>query len=149
MEKSRSETWGNGNTHAFRRFWLSRLVKTRQPGGVQVGTESRVQVSPRRIRIPDVVLVPAGAQPEVLIDPPVLVVEVLSPDDSYSDTQERAQDYLEMGVKAVWLIDPRSRTGRMCIENAWVLATRLTVPNSSIYCDLGTLFAQLPPRQNP
>ena len=106
-------------------------------------------MSPRRIRIPDVVLVPAGAQPEVLIDPPVLVVEVLSPDDSYSDTQERAQDYLEMGVKAVWLIDPRSRTGRMCIENAWVLATRLTVPNSSIYCDLGTLFAQLPPRQNP
>jgi Uma2 family endonuclease len=77
------------------------------------------------------------------------VVEILSPDDSYSDTQERAQDYLEMGIKAVWLIDPRSRTGRMCIEDAWVLATRLTVPDSSIYCELDGLFAQLPPRQNP
>lgn len=127
----------------------SRLGQNETAWGVQVGTQSRVQVSPRRIRIPDVVLVPAGAQPEVLIDPPVLVVEILSPDDSYSDTQERAQDYLEMGIKAVWLIDPRSRTGRMCIEDAWVLATRLTVPDSSIYCELDGLFAQLPPRQNP
>jgi Uma2 family endonuclease len=127
----------------------SRLGQNETAWGVQVGTQSRVQVSPRRIRIPDVVLIPAGAQPEVLIDPPVLVVEILSPDDSYSDTQERAQDYLEMGIKAVWLIDPRSRTGRMCIEDAWVLATRLTVPDSSIYCELDGLFAQLPPRQNP
>jgi Uma2 family endonuclease len=86
--------------------------------GVQAGTGSRVQVSPRRIRIPDVVLAPAGAPSEMLVDPPVLVVEILSPDDSYSDTQDRAQDYLEMGVKAVWLIDPRSRTGRMreCLD---------------------------------
>jgi Uma2 family endonuclease len=118
---------------------FGRLVRTKRSSlGVQAGTGSRIQVSPRRIRIPDVVLVPAGAQPEVLVDPPVLVVEVLSPDDTYSDTQERAQDYLEMGIKAVWLIDPKSGTGRMCIENAWVLAARLTVPDGPISCELET-----------
>jgi len=138
--------WEHARVQALLAIWLG---QNEAAWGVQVGTESRMQVSPRRIRIPDVVLVPAGAQPEVLVDPPVLVVEVLSPEDSYSDTQERAQDYLEMGIKAVWLIDPKSRTGRMCIENAWVLATRLTVPHSPIYCELDTLFAQLPPRQNP
>jgi len=29
---------------------------------------------------------------------PLLVIEILSPDDTYSDTQERAQDYRAMGV---------------------------------------------------
>jgi Uma2 family endonuclease len=138
--------WEHARVQALLAIWLG---QNEAAWGVQVGTESRVQVSPRRIRIPDVVLVPAGAQPEILVDPPVLVVEVLSPADSYSDTQERAQDYLEMGIKAVWLIDPKSRTGRMCIANAWVLANRLTVPDSPIYCELETLFAQLPPTANP
>jgi hypothetical protein len=73
------------------------------------------------------------------------VVEVLSPDDTYSDTQERAQDYLEMGIKAVWLIDPKSGTGRMCIENAWVLAARLTVPDGPIYCELQALLVRMRP----
>jgi Uma2 family endonuclease len=138
--------WEHARVQALLASWLG---QNETAWGVQVGTASRMQVSPRRIRIPDVVLVPAGAQPEILVDPHVLVVEVLSPDDSYSDTQERAQDYLEMGIKAVWSIDPKSRTGRMCIENSWVLATRLTVPDSPIYCEVETLFAQLVPAQNP
>lgn len=138
--------WEHARVQALLAAWF---VQNETTWGVQAGTESRMRVSPRRIRIPDVVLVPTGPQPEVFVDPPVLVVEVLSPDDSYSDTQERAQDYLEMGVKAVWLIDPKSRSGRMCLENAWVLASRLTVPDSPIYCELETLFAQLPSRQNP
>jgi Uma2 family endonuclease len=47
---------------------------------VKVATEQRVQVSPTRVRIPDVMLVSRGPQPEVAVDPPVLVVEILSPD---------------------------------------------------------------------
>jgi Uma2 family endonuclease len=137
--------WEHARVQALLAAWF---VQNEAGWGVQVGTESRVQVSPRRIRIPDLVLVPAGPQPEVLVDPSVLVVEILSPDDSYSDTQERAQDYLKMGVQSVWLIDPRSRSGRMCIDDSWLLATRLTVPGSPIHCELESVFAQLPPRVN-
>ena len=64
-----------------------------QEWGVQVVTEQRVQVSETRVRIPDVALLRPGTQPGVIVDPPLLVIEILSPDDSYSDTQERAQDY--------------------------------------------------------
>ena len=65
---------------------------------MQVVTEQRVQVSSTRVRIPEVALLSPGPQPDVIVNPPLLVIEILSPDDSYSDTQERAQDYRAMGV---------------------------------------------------
>ena len=87
-----------------------------QEWGAQVVTEQRVQVSPTRVRIPDVTLLTPGAQPDVIVEPPLLVIEILSPDDSYSDTQERAQDYRAMGVETVWIIDPKTRTGLSLIH---------------------------------
>ncbi len=59
--------------------------------GITGSTEQRVRVSENRVRVPDVVVLTAGAQPDVLIEPPLLVIEILSPEDSYSDTQERAR----------------------------------------------------------
>jgi Uma2 family endonuclease len=108
-----------------------------------VVTEQRVRVSSRRIRIPDVALIAAGSHPDVLTDPPILVVEILSPDDTYSDTEERAADYLGMGIRAVWIIDPKTRTGRMCVGQAWISALRLDVPGTAIYLDLPEIFRYL------
>src|ERR1700722_5660579 len=50
-------------------------------------TEQRVQVSATRVRVPDLVVVRPEPQPDVLTAPPLLVVEILSPDDTYSDTE--------------------------------------------------------------
>lgn len=52
-------------------------------------------------------LVSRGPQPEVTVDLPVLVVEILSPDDTYTETQLRSADYLHMGVPCVWIIAQR------------------------------------------
>src|SRR5277367_2334723 len=41
-----------------------------QEWGAQVVTEQRVRVSSTRVRIPDVALLPLGAQPDVIVDPP-------------------------------------------------------------------------------
>jgi len=110
-------------------------------------TEQRVRVSERRVRVPDLVVLAAGAQPhiqpDVLTDPPLLVIETLSPDDSYSDTQERAQDYRAMGVETVWIIDPKTRTGRMCSGAEWVESPRLEVKGTPLYVELPGLFSQL------
>jgi Uma2 family endonuclease len=111
--------------------------------GVQVVTEQRVQVSPTRVRIPDVALLPAGPQPDVIVHPPALVIEILSPDDSYSDTQERASDYRAMGVKTVWIIDPKTRTGRMCSGAEWVESSRLEVKEAPLYVNLPDIFGQM------
>ena len=111
--------------------------------GITGSTEQRVRVSENRVRVPDVVVLAAGAQPDVLTDPPLLVIEILSPDDTYSDTQERAQDYREMGVETVWIIDPKTRTGRMCSEAEWVESSRLEVKGTPLYVSLPDIFGQL------
>jgi len=111
--------------------------------GIIIITEQRVQVSRNRVRIPDLVAVKAGPQPDVLTDPPLLIIEILSPDDSYSDTQERAKDYRDMGVETVWIIDPKTRTGRMCSGPEWTEAKRLTVSGTPLYVDLDEIFSQI------
>jgi Uma2 family endonuclease len=114
-----------------------------QEWGIQVVTEQRIQVSPTRIRIPDVTLLSLGAQPEVITDPPLLVIEILSPDDTYSNTQERAQDYRSMGVETVWIIDPTTRTGRMCSGTDWIESVRLEVKGTPLFVSLAEIFSQV------
>ena len=111
--------------------------------GVTGSTEQRIQVSPNRVRVPDLVVLSAGPQPEVLIDPPLLVIEILSPDDSYSDTQERAHDYRNMGVETVWIIDLKTRTGRMCSGPEWTESTRLEAHGTLLYVDLLEIFREV------
>lgn len=45
--------------------------------------------------------------------PPVLAVEVLSPNDRVSRVLQKIDDYLNNGVKLVWLIDPDDQTVRI------------------------------------
>ncbi len=106
-------------------------------------TEQRTKVSGSRVRIPDLVILRAEPQPDVLVAPPLLVIEVLSPDDGYSDLEERVADYLRMGVQSVWIVDPQTRTARTCSGAGWMTATRLIIAETEIYMDLGELFARL------
>jgi len=96
----------------------------------------RMQVSPVRVRAPDLVVLRPGPQPDVLTEPPLLVIEILSPDDTYSDTEERVRGYAKMGVETVWIIDPKTRTGRMCSGSDWVAARRLAVAGTEIFVEL-------------
>ena len=40
---------------------------------------------------------------------PDLAVEVVSPNDSFSEIQEKVEEYLERGVLLVWVIDPQKK----------------------------------------
>lgn len=42
--------------------------------------------------------------------PPLLCIEILSPEDSFGNMRTRVRDYLDMGVPEVWVIDPSTRT---------------------------------------
>ena len=72
----------------------------------------RVQVKPTRFRVPDV-CVYIGAEPaeQVFRTPPFLAVEILSKDDRAGDVAEKIKDYLDFGVRFVWIIDPAKRAG--------------------------------------
>jgi Uma2 family endonuclease len=109
--------------------------------GVMVATEWRTQVSDTRVRIPDVVVLAANCrQPDVLTAAPLLVIEILSPEDTFAETQRRAEDYQRMGADTLWIIDPQTRTAKVCTGLTWTVATRLTVDGSEIYVEIADLF---------
>jgi Uma2 family endonuclease len=80
--------------------------------GLWALTEQRVQVTPRRFRIPGVCVLQADAPYEQVVNaPPLISIEILSKDDSFASIVDRLDDYLAMGVANVWVIDPRLRRG--------------------------------------
>lgn len=41
---------------------------------------------------------------------PDVVVEVLSPEDTWTQTTDKLRDYFSIGVRSVWVADPKSRS---------------------------------------
>ena len=78
--------------------------------GIFVIQEQRIQVSPTRFRVPDLCIV-AGPPPQeqILTQPPLVCVEILSPSDRMSRLQSKIADYLAFGVRYVWVVDPQAR----------------------------------------
>jgi Uma2 family endonuclease len=77
--------------------------------GLHPITDVRMRVREIKYRIPDLVLTRGRPRERVLTTPPVLCVEILSPEDRISRVNTRIQDYFEFGVPVVWLIDPEER----------------------------------------
>ncbi len=106
-------TWEHANLQGFlvRELWA--LGK---PMNLFAVPEQRVQTRPERFRVPDVCLVSRPEGPfgrRIVTKAPYLCVEILSPEDTMSETLEKVYEYLEFGVSWVWVIDPASRTGQI------------------------------------
>jgi Uma2 family endonuclease len=73
-------------------------------------TEPRLQIESDLYRVADVAVY-QGPRPEGRYgtSPPYIAVEIVSPDDRYSDLTERLEDYRRWGVKHVWLVDPQRK----------------------------------------
>ena len=108
--------------------------------------EVRVQVAPTRFRVPDVCLRRITAQKEqIVVTPPLLCIEVLSPEDTMRKTRQRVRDFLSMGVLEVWIVDPAARsisvcTGSTMVENS---AGALTMPGTPVVLELAEVFQVL------
>jgi Uma2 family endonuclease len=108
--------------------------------------EQRVQTSASHFRIPDVCVVTRETpfQP-ILKTPPLLCIEILSREDSMSEIQERVEDYLAMGVRAVWVIDPRRRKAYTTTDpnSLQAAAESLSVPGTEIRLPIADAWAEL------
>ncbi len=95
--------------------WLyARESRLRIRGLVEV----RLQINPRRFRIPDVMVLPIDApREEIVSTPPSLCVEILSRSDSLESIWDRIEDYFAIGVPACWIVDPIGRRGWIATPN--------------------------------
>ncbi len=113
--------------------------------GLTAATEVRVRVAPSRYRIPDVVVVRLPrADEQVLITPPYICVEVLSPEDSFMKLRARVEDYLAMGIENIWVLDPETRCGWYALAEGYKKAEedRLVTRDSQVTMPIGELFLE-------
>ena len=77
-------------------------------------TETRLRMGPDKVLIPDVsVFYPTepASQPAT---PPLIAIEILSPDDRLSAVREKLHEYRAWGIPHVWLVDPHARRLYTC-----------------------------------
>jgi Uma2 family endonuclease len=80
--------------------------------GLSVRPECRTQMTATRYRVPDILVVlrPYQTVHGAMVDPPFLIVEILSPDDRHKDTLQRFREYEARGVRHIVQMDPEERT---------------------------------------
>src|ERR1035441_8654247 len=74
-------------------------------------TEQRVQVSGTHYRIPDLCVVRKDDFANIIQRPPLLCVEILSPEDRWNQVQDSIADYLRFGVPEIWVPFSYESTG--------------------------------------
>ncbi len=88
---------------------------------VRVLPEQRVKVAADRYRVPDIVVLPRANREAVVTHPPLICIEILSPDDTVCDLQDRLLDYASMGVPNIWIFDPiKQRVWTLGEQGSWI-----------------------------
>jgi Uma2 family endonuclease len=114
--------------------------------GVEVFPELRTKTQSTRFRVPDVLVMRAQDKFERYVThPPLIAIEILSPEDRIGAMQAKAAEYQGFGVEHVWIIDPESRLvyryAGFALEE--VRTGELTVPGTPICLVLSEMFAEL------
>jgi hypothetical protein len=48
-----------------------------------------------------------------------------------------------MGIETIWIIDPTTRSGRVCSGREWIESDRPEVKGTPLYVDLPGLFSRI------
>lgn len=84
--------------------------------GYVFGLNTGIRLPGGNVRVPDLSFVAKGRFPDEQVPegfgdlPPDLAAEVLSPEDRSRDVLDKVGEYLQAGVRLVWVIDPKRRT---------------------------------------
>jgi Uma2 family endonuclease len=133
--------------HSFLQTLLAAIFTNNMDNwGVFGLTEQRVQIKPRRFLVPDVCVLRVGSPREkILTHPPLIAIEIMSPEDTVRRTSAKAVEYLEFGVENIWVIDPAARVACSGTHSGLqvVPAGELSVPGTPILVRVSELFEKL------
>jgi Uma2 family endonuclease len=114
---------------------------------IRAVVEIRIQISPSRYRVADIGVVSAATPREQIVQtPPLLCIEVLSPEDRLSRSLVKYRDYLVLGVPEVWVFDPATRAVHVMRRGGTITEHRtgtLSLQNTSVELDIAKVFAVL------
>lgn len=130
----------------IQRFFTVLFAIKRAEWGVEVFPDLRTQTQKTRFRVPDVLVMRASDKfNRYVTSPPLIAIEILSPEDTLRDMQEKSAEYRRFGVEQVWIVDPEPRIAYRATDAGLeeVRTGALTVPGTPIRVELSDLFAEL------
>lgn len=130
----------------LQRYFTFLFMLKRDEWGVEIFPELRTQTKSTNFRVPDVLVVRAKEKiNRYVTQPPLIAVEILSPDDSLTDMKKKAVEYRQFGVKNIWVIDPEKRIAYCQSELGLeeVKTGALKVSGTPIVVVLSEMFAEL------
>jgi Uma2 family endonuclease len=88
------------------------LAAFEKPFEIAVRPQCRTRIENTRYRVPDVLVMkrPFHQNDRVVLDAPLVIIEILSPDDRMRQTIQRFREYERLGVPYIVLMDPEDRT---------------------------------------
>jgi Uma2 family endonuclease len=122
------------------------FVSHRAEWKIDVIAEYRTRTSETRVRLPDVCVLWQGAGGErVRVTPPLLCIEILSPEDRPVRVMKRLDDFVAMGCENLWILDPSDRSAATYTRFGMkaVEGDRLEIAGTGIYLDVAATFATL------
>lgn len=127
--------------------------KTKVGISIPEGSYQCFAIERNRVRVPDVSFlqrdrIPTGGLPDGHCRiAPDLAVEVISPNEEYYEVEAKVDEYLNAGVKLVWVVEPNSQTVRVHRHDGTVadFTTAMTITGENVVtgfqCTVAEFFA--------
>jgi Uma2 family endonuclease len=133
--------------HSFLQTILATIfTNSMDAWGVFGLTEQRTQIAPRHFLVLDVCVLRLGAPTEdILTHPPLIAIEIMSPEDTMRRATKKAAEYRQFGIEHVWVIDPNARVAYRGGAKGLELVSEgeLKVPGTPIAIRIADLFEKL------
>ena len=100
---------GEYNHSSWQAALLAWFQQHAREWNIRARPELRLRVAPTRFRIPDVAILDRNQPTEpVLTSAPLVIIEILSPEDRLQRVLVKLEDYRLMGVRDILVIDPEN-----------------------------------------
>jgi Uma2 family endonuclease len=119
---------GTPGHSALQKILIVHLAAFEKSFSIAVRPECRTRIAETRYRVPDVLVMerPFRQTDRVVLDAPLLVVEIVSPEDKHIETLRRFREYEKLGVRYIVQMDPEDRTTYMFVHGDLVRRDDLT-----------------------
>jgi Uma2 family endonuclease len=128
--------YAHARTQALLIFFFEML---RQKLSLYACSELRLKLREGLYLIPDVCVFRAAQSSSVPDQPPIIAIEILTPDDRMSSVREKLDQFKAWGVAHVWLVDPHSKRMYSCDQGLLEVGV-LTIPELGLEIKAAEIF---------
>jgi Uma2 family endonuclease len=129
-------TYPHGKTQLRIGMFFAALPKTL---ALHACVETRMKIRTGLYLIPDVAIFQREEPLDVPEQPPLVAIEILSPDDRLTDVSKKLEEYRAWGVPDAWAVDPVAKRFYAC-EGELKEVENLQIPELGVILGKADLF---------